>query len=113
MNDKKAASPDSAKNYVLAAMVDYAEGSVVSRIIVKSSAGNVTLFAFDEGQNLSEHTTPYDALVQVLDGEVDLTIGGELITAKCGEIVIMPAGVPHAVAARRRFKMLLTMLKGE
>jgi quercetin dioxygenase-like cupin family protein len=114
MTENKKATPiDPAKPYDLAGMVSYSDGSVVSRIIVRSSAANITLFSFDEGQSLSEHTTPYDALVQVLDGEAELTIGGVFVNAKSGDIVIMPADVPHAVRARRRFKMLLTMLKGK
>lgn len=95
----------------LASMVDYADGSVVSRTLVDKDAGTVTLFAFDEGESLSEHTTPYDALVQVLDGEVTLTIGGEEVRATAGELVLMPAKVPHALRATRRFKMLLTMIR--
>jgi quercetin dioxygenase-like cupin family protein len=72
----------------------------------------VTLFAFDAGQELSEHSTPFDAMVQVLDGEVELTIGGKVIRAGAGETVIMPADIPHAVTASQRFKMLLTMIRG-
>jgi quercetin dioxygenase-like cupin family protein len=93
-------------------LVDYAEGATVSRILAKNSAGNVTLFAFDEGQGLSEHSTPFDALVQVIDGEVELTIGGVPVVAGAGDVVMMPADVPHSVSAVRRFKMLLTMLRG-
>lgn len=93
-------------------MVDYAASATVSRILAKNSAGNITLFSFDAGQSLSEHSTPYDALVQVIDGEVELTIGGKTVTAQAGEVVLMPANVPHAVNAVKRFKMLLTMLKG-
>jgi quercetin dioxygenase-like cupin family protein len=95
----------------LASLVDYADGSVVSRTLVDKEAGTITLFAFDEGESLSEHTTPYDALVQVLDGEVTLTIGGEEVRAAAGELVLMPADVPHAVRASQRFKMLLTMIR--
>jgi quercetin dioxygenase-like cupin family protein len=95
----------------LASLVDYASGSVVSRTLVDKDAGTVTLFAFDEGESLSEHTTPYDALVQVLDGRVTLTIGGEDIAAEAGQVVLMPADVPHAVRASQRFKMLLTMIR--
>jgi quercetin dioxygenase-like cupin family protein len=111
--DKRAGSIDPSNVYGLSGMVDYSDGSVVSRIICRSSAGNVTLFSFDEGQSLSEHTTPYDALVQIVDGKARLTIGGKSVDVEEGEIVIMPAGVPHAVIAKQRFKMLLTMLKGE
>jgi len=96
----------------MAELVDYSEGAIVSRTIIKNQAGTVTLFAFDEGQALSEHSTPFDALVLVLDGEVELVIGGETILATTGETVIMPANVPHAVNAVRKFKMLLTMIKG-
>jgi len=101
-----------ARVYSMAELVDYSEGAIVSRTIIKNQAGTVTLFAFDEGQALSEHSTPFDALVLVLDGEVELVIGGETILATTGETVIMPANVPHAVNAVRKFKMLLTMIKG-
>jgi len=94
-------------------LVAYADGAVVSRILTGNSAGNVTLFAFDIEQVLSEHMTPYDALVQVLDGEGEFTIGGVAHRVRAGEIVWMPAGVPHAVRAVTPFKMLLTMIKGE
>lgn len=93
-------------------LLDYAPGAVVSRALVKSPAGTVTLFAFEAGEGLSEHTAPFDALVQVLDGEVDLSIGGAPLLARAGEAVLMPAGVPHALTARTRFKMLLTMVRG-
>lgn len=92
-------------------LLDYAPGAVVSRVLAKASGGSVTLFAFEAGQELSEHTAPFDALVEVLDGEVELTIGGEPVMARSGETVLMPADVPHAVQARRRFKMLLTMVR--
>lgn len=111
-DEKKQARIEAGRTFELNRMIDYAEASTVSRIIAKNSAGNVTLFAFDEGQSLSEHSTPFDALVQVIDGEVELTIGGESVIAKTGEVVLMPANIPHAVNAVRRFKMLLTMLKG-
>ena len=111
-NEKKQAKIEAARAFQLNLMVDYAEGATVSRIIARNSAGNVTLFAFDEGQSLSEHSTPFDALVQVIDGEVELIIGGEKVIAKTGEVLLMPANVPHAVNAAKRFKMLLTMLKG-
>ncbi|MBU0509194.1 cupin domain-containing protein [bacterium] len=92
-------------------LVEYATGSIVSRVILKQSGGNVTLFAFDQGQELSEHTTPFDAVVQVLDGEVELLVGGNPVVVRAGEIAIMPAHVPHAVKALTAFKMLLTMLR--
>lgn len=91
--------------------VQYAPGSVVSRTLLKSDAGTLTLFAFDEGQGLSEHTAPFDASVQVLDGTATLTIGGTRVTVQTGELVLMPADIPHAVQAAGRFKMLLTMFR--
>lgn len=92
-------------------LVAYSPGSVVSRALVKNAAGSVTLFAFDAGQELSEHTAPFDALVQVLDGEGDFKVGVSWAKAAAGEILLLPAGVPHAVKAERPFKMLLTMLR--
>ena len=108
--EKRSALPP-AEAMVLAGLVEYADGSVVSRQLTKSAAGNLTLFAFDAGQGLGEHTTPYDAIVQVLDGEVELTIGGQTVRAQAGQLVVMPANVPHAVRAVKRFKMLLTMFR--
>jgi len=96
----------------LTGRVQYADGSVVSRAIVQGKAGSVTLFAFEEGQELSEHTAPFDALVQVLEGAAALTIGGKPVAVQAGETVLMPAHVPHAVKAAQRFKMLLTMIRG-
>lgn len=92
--------------------IAYADGAIVSRTLIDRKAGTLTLFAFDAGQGLSEHTAPYDATVQVLDGEGELTIGGETVVARAGDLVIMPAHVPHAVQARQRFKMLLIMIRG-
>jgi quercetin dioxygenase-like cupin family protein len=92
-------------------MVEYQAGSVVSREIIKAKNGTVTLFAFDEGQGLSEHTTPFDALVQVLDGQAEITISGKLFRVSRGEMIIMPANEPHALHARRKFKMLLVMIR--
>lgn len=96
---------------VLEGMVNYNEGSVVSRTIVDKPQGTVTLFAFDEAQGLSEHTAPYDALVFVLDGEVEITISGKPVRAARGQMVIMPAREPHALRALSRFKMLLVMIR--
>jgi quercetin dioxygenase-like cupin family protein len=101
-----------AKRERLERMVAYARGSIVSREIVRNRAGTVTLFAFDRGQGLSEHTAPFDALVQLVAGRARLTIGGRRVLASAGDVVLMPAGVPHAVQAMDRFKMLLTMLRG-
>lgn len=98
---------------LLAGMAEYGEGAVVSRTLVENAAGTVTLFAFDEGQGLSEHTAPFDALVQVLDGESEITIGGKPNRVAAGEAILMPAGVPHALRATKRFKMLLTMLRAK
>ena len=92
-------------------LIDYQIGSVVSRTIVDKNVGTVTLFAFDEGQGLSEHTTPFDALVFNLAGEVEITIAEKKVTMQKGEIIIMPANKPHASKAIKRFKMLLTMIK--
>jgi quercetin dioxygenase-like cupin family protein len=100
-----------AEAFRLDSLANYQEGSVVSRQIVKQEKGNVTLFAFDEGQGLSEHTAPFDALVHVIDGEAEITISGKLIRAKSGEMVIMPANQPHALKAGSRFKMVLTMIR--
>ena len=95
----------------LAGAVDYATGSIVSKTLADKKTGTLTLFAFDAGQGLSEHTSPFDATVLILDGEANLTIGGETVTAKQGELVIMPAGIPHDVRAEQRFKMLLIMIR--
>lgn len=95
----------------LADYVTYAEGSIVSKTLVDKKTGTLTLFAFDAGQNLSEHTAPFDASVQVLDGEARLVIGGEDVRVGPGELVVMPAHVPHSVHADRKFKMLLIMIR--
>jgi quercetin dioxygenase-like cupin family protein len=95
----------------LADLVAYQEGAVVSRQALKEPAGNVTLFAFDAGQGLSEHTTPFDALVAVLDGEAEITISGRAYNVRAGEAILMPANEPHAVKAAQRFKMSLTMIR--
>jgi quercetin dioxygenase-like cupin family protein len=91
--------------------VEYAADSIVSKVLVDKKMGTLTLFAFDAGQNLSEHSTPFDALVQILDGEAELVIGGKPVRALAGQMVIMPANVPHSVRAVRKFKMLLTMIR--
>jgi quercetin dioxygenase-like cupin family protein len=96
---------------VLKDMVEYQQGSVVSRTLIDKPKGTVTLFAFAEGEGLSEHTTPYDALVQVMDGEVEITIGGKAFHLGEGEMIVMPAEIPHALRALGRFKMLLVMVK--
>ncbi|MCL4273659.1 MAG: cupin domain-containing protein [Anaerolineales bacterium] len=95
----------------LAEMVNYQEGSVVSRQITKAEAGNVTLFAFDIEQGLSEHTAPFDALVHIIEGEADVTISGQPFRLTAGDAIIMPANEPHALKAIQKFKMLLTMIR--
>lgn len=95
----------------MADLASYQDGSVVSRQITKEEAGNITLFAFDEGQELSEHTAPYDALAHVLDGQVEVSISGMPFDLKTGDAIIMPANEPHALKAVTKFKMLLTMIR--
>ncbi|WKZ50821.1 MAG: cupin domain-containing protein [Anaerolineales bacterium] len=95
----------------LADLAAYQEGSVVSRQIVKADAGNVTLFAFDADQELSEHTAPYDALVHVLDGEAEVRLDGVPHALSAGDAIVMPANTPHALRAVKQFKMLLTMIR--
>ncbi|MFH2035333.1 MAG: cupin domain-containing protein [Candidatus Zixiibacteriota bacterium] len=112
-DEKKKSVLDHSKAFNLEQLVDYSEGAVVSRTLSKSEAGTVTLFSFDTGQALSEHSAPFDAIVQILDGDAELIIGGEKIVAKTGQIVIMPRDIPHAVSAVNRFKMLLIMIRGK
>jgi len=95
----------------LAAMTDYQTGAVVSRTLLQDESGTLTVFSFDAGQALSEHTVPFNAFIQVLDGEAEITIGGKPCRVKTGEIVLMPGGISHQVQAVKRFKMLLTMFK--
>ena len=92
-------------------LVQYQPGAVVSRTLIDKKIGTLTLFAFDEGQGLSEHTAPFDAFVQIVDGAADITIGGEDHRVSAGEMIIMPANVPHALRAVGRFKMLLVMIR--
>ncbi|MGD0818374.1 MAG: cupin domain-containing protein [Methanomassiliicoccales archaeon] len=92
-------------------LVSYQEGSVVSRTLIDKPAGTVTIFAFDQGQGLSEHAAPYDAMVQILEGKVDLTLSGIVHSMKAGDVIIMPANEPHALEAIKQFKMLLTMVR--
>lgn len=96
---------------VMENQVEYAAGSIVSKQVIKMPTGNLTLFAFDEGQELSEHSAPFDALVQVLDGECLISINREPNVLVKGECIIMPANIPHALKATKRFKMLLSMIK--
>lgn len=108
MNDLKG------KALNLKTLVDYSDGAVVSRTLLKKEAGNITLFSFDKGQGLSEHTTPFDAVVEVVDGTGTFIIAGQAKTVSAGELIIMPANVPHDVqAAVAPFKMLLIMIRSE
>ncbi len=102
-----------AQPVLLGREIDVVPGSIVSRTLAKARGGSITLFAFDAGQELSEHTAPFDAFVQVLEGAVELTIGGVGVVASAGETVRMPAGIPHAVRALERFKMLLSMVRDQ
>jgi quercetin dioxygenase-like cupin family protein len=100
-----------AETVKVAGLVSYQDGSIVSHEIVRKPTGTVTVFAFDEGQSLSEHTAPFDALVQVLEGEVEITIAGNPHRLQSGEMILMPAHQPHALKALRRYKMILTMIR--
>jgi quercetin dioxygenase-like cupin family protein len=116
INMVKNNNPEKTKTLVAQAvnltdLIDYQAGSVVSRAIIDKKAGTVTLFAFDQGEGLSEHTTPYDALVYILDGEADVVISGKPVRLRKGELTIMPANEPHALSAVTKFKMLLIMIR--
>lgn len=110
-NEKVQGGMPVSRTVVLADLVTYGEGAVVSRTLIQASVGTVTVFAFDAGQGLSEHSTPYDALVQVLDGRAEVTIGGQTVSVSAGESVLMPADIPHSLHAPERYKMLLTMIR--
>lgn len=99
--------------FILTDNIDYAIGSVVSKTLLKKNTGNITLFSFDQGQGLSEHTSPFDAVVYILDGSAQITIGGTPHAVRAGEMMIMPANVSHALQAEQRFKMLLIMIRGQ
>jgi quercetin dioxygenase-like cupin family protein len=109
--DKSVLHACTGKSQELVSLIEYSHDSIVSKTIVDTPAGTITLFAFDKGQKLSEHTAPYNAVVQVLDGSAKLTIGGKNVTVPAGRIIIMPANVPHSVVAKEKFKMLLTMIR--
>lgn len=111
MTKKMDDSSDPDKTIELLHLLNYQEGSVVSRALIKGPNGSVTVFAFDKGQELSEHTVPYDALVYILDGEVEIKISGVAHRVTAGEAILMPANEPHAVKAVEKFKMLLSMIK--
>ena len=99
------------KIFRLDSLIDYAAGSIVSKTILKKDSGNLSLFAFDKHEGLSEHTAPFDAMVQIIDGQAEIVIGGTSHFLEAGENIIMPANVPHAVRAQEAFKMLLIMIK--
>ena len=100
-----------AEGIAAAGLLNYQDGAVVSRTLLKHTAGSVTMFAFDEGQGLSEHTSPFDAFVYLLEGGVEITVSGRPIAAKGGDLVLLPANEPHGLRATSRFKMILTMLR--
>ncbi len=112
-NDKQASGLEKLAGQAVGAaqLINYQEGSVVSRTLVNKPAGTVTLFAFDAGQTLSEHTAPYDALVVMVEGEADITVSGNTVRANAGDLVVMPANEPHALDAATPYKMLLIMIR--
>ena len=110
-NEKEKKEVLLAKPLKLANLISYQKNSVVSRTLINKKAGTVTLFAFAQGQGLSEHTAPFDAMVYIIDGEAKITISGKPLSAKKGETVIMPANKPHSLKAEKKFKMLLIMIK--
>jgi quercetin dioxygenase-like cupin family protein len=114
METQSAAKPGHlvpAESIAAASLLQYQDGAVVSRTLVKHASGSVTLFAFDEGQGLSEHTSPFDALVFVLEGAAEIRISGKAIRVKAGDLILMPANEPHGLQATTRFKMILTMMR--
>jgi quercetin dioxygenase-like cupin family protein len=102
---------DLIKKDLLTDEINYQDGSVVSKQVIKKQNGNITLFAFDKGESLTEHTSPYEAIVYMVEGEMEITVGGNPYTVKTGEIIIMPPSIPHALIAKQKAKMLLTMIK--
>jgi quercetin dioxygenase-like cupin family protein len=108
----KASTLGPAEAVALAALTAYAPGAVVSRTLIKKESGNLTLFAFDAGQGLSEHSAPFDAVVYIVEGWAELRIGGQYVRADVGNMVLMPANVPHALQAVQPTKLLLIMFKG-
>lgn len=102
---------ETSKEFLPVESIEYADGSVVSKTIVKKPAGNITLFAFDKGEGLAEHSSPHEALVQLLDGVAEITIGGTLHNLHTGQSIILPANIPHSLKANEKFKMMLTMIK--
>lgn len=111
--NKSTVSIEGAVALNLADLTQYQPGSIVSRTLLQDETGTLTVFSFDEGQALSEHTVPFNAFINVLDGQAEIVIGGKPVVVNTGEIVLMPGGVPHRVRAVKRFKMLLTMFKAK
>jgi len=107
----KTARLSPAEAFAATDLLQYQDGAVVSRILLKHAAGSLTLFAFDEGQGLTEHTSPYDALVLLLEGAAEIRISGKPIQVKAGDVILMPANEPHGLQATTRFKMMLTMMR--
>jgi len=91
--------------------IQYSDNAIVSNALIDKNTGTITLFAFDKGQGLSEHTAPFDAVAQILDGEAEISIDGKLFTVSSGQMLIMPANIPHSIKAKHKFKMLLTMIR--
>jgi len=111
MSEKEQAQALSAEVKPLGELLQYQDGSIVSRVLLKNKGGTVTLFAFGQGEGLSEHTAPFEALVLVVDGKAEMEIAGEVYSVGQGETITLPANIPHAVRAATRFKMLLTMIR--
>ena len=111
MGDKEQLQASGAEVRPLAELVQYQDGSIVSHVLLKNKGGTVTLFAFGQGEGLSEHTAPFEALVLVVDGGAEVEIAGEVYSVRQGETITLPANIPHAVRAATRFKMLLTMIR--
>ena len=109
----KEAAPPKGKAFNLENHIEYGAGSVVSKTLIKKEIGTITLFAFDRGQGLSEHTAPFDAVVHILDGIAEITIGGKPQIVNAGEMLIMPANISHALQAKEKFKMLLVMIRSD
>jgi Uncharacterized conserved protein, contains double-stranded beta-helix domain len=113
MSNVEQIQPVSAEVKLVTDLLQYQDGSIVSRVLLKNKGGTVTLFAFDQGEGLSEHTAPFEALVLVIDGEAEVEIAGKPYSVGTGETITLPANIPHAVRAATRFKMLLTMIRTE
>jgi quercetin dioxygenase-like cupin family protein len=111
VNDKNQIDAPGAEVKPLGELLQYQDSSIVSRVLLKNQGGTVTLFAFDQGEGLSEHTAPFEALVFVVDGEAEVAIAGKSYRVNSGETITLPANIPHAVKAATRFKMLLTMIR--